>query len=197
MPGRHTAAIILAAGAATRFGTPKQLARIKGEALLGRVLHAASTSERLDEIVVVLGHRATEIEASVELGRARALVCGDWRSGISASIACGISEVADADVAIILLGDQPGVSRVLIARVLDSLGAGDLAARAVYSGRPGHPVAVRRELFDKLRRLRGDNGARDVLRAAGVRGVESADLASGADVDTVEDLRRIAAETSD
>lgn len=183
------AGVILAAGASRRFGSPKQLAEYRGRPLLEHVVRAATASDSLEQVVVVLGRDADEVTRRVRLGRAVPVVCSDWADGISASIRCGLRAVNEAEVAVLLLGDTPDLNPGVIDAVIDALRPEVLAARATYHDRPGHPVAVRRQLFGDLSALAGDRGAQAVLERADVRLVECSALSSGADIDTTGELR--------
>ena len=183
-----SAGLILAAGAGTRFGdTPKQLAPLGGRPLLQWAVDAqcAVSPELLDPIVVVLGSRAGEIAAAVDFRRARPVVCADWDTGQAASLRCGLRALAGADTIVVTLGDAPLVSTEAIARF-----AGEPpGTRAVYDGRPGHPVVLGPAQIAALTADAGDRGARDVLR--GARVIEAGHLCSGRDVDTPDDLEEI------
>jgi CTP:molybdopterin cytidylyltransferase MocA len=187
------AGLVLAAGAGTRFGdTPKQLASLGERPLLQWAVDAqtAVDSELLDPIVVVLGSRAPEIQAAIDFGRARPVVCADWEAGQSASLRCGLRALGDVDSVVVTLGDAPLVSDELIARFALEADAGPL--RAVYDGRPGHPVALASAQITALRAAAGgdrDEGARELLREA--RAIEAGHLCSGRDVDTPEDLEEV------
>lgn len=185
--------LVLAGGEGRRFGAPKQLAELDGRPLVEHSTGALLAVPALERVVVVLGASADEIAARVELGRAEVAICEAWAEGISASLRAGVETLGDAEAVVVTLGDQPLVTPQAIAAVLDELGAPAPAARATYGGRPGHPVLIKRELFDAVRGLRGDGGARDLLAAAGVREVECGHLARPDDVDTPGDLEAIRA----
>lgn len=105
--------------------------------------------------------------------------------------------LSECEAIVLTLGDQPFITSQVIAAVIDQLDASEVAARATYEGRPGHPVLIKRELFAAVGSLRGDAGAREVLTEAGVRAVESGHLCRSDDIDTREDLevaRRLAPE---
>jgi molybdenum cofactor cytidylyltransferase len=176
------AACVLAAGDGTRFGGPKQLAELDGRPLLEHAL-ATARGSGVDRTVVVLGAQADRVIAGVDLQGAEPVVCARWDKGQSASLACGLAEVEDAEAAVILLGDQPLVPSAAVDRVLDARGETP-AVRATYGGDPGHPVVVERTLFTALRDVTGDVGARNVLLSAGMTEVPCDDLGFGADVDT-------------
>ena len=188
------AGIVLAAGAATRFGGAKQLAELDSRPLLEHALRAVEAVPALERIVVVLGARAEEIRAGVDFGATEVLVCEGWETGQSASLRRGIAAVADdAQAAVITLGDMPRVTPQVIARFADlAVEHGTLArARAVYDGRPGHPVVLGRAYFDAVAEIEGDVGARDLLRRIGVVKIECAHLCSPVDIDTPGDLERL------
>ena len=88
-----------------------------------------------------------------------------------------------------MLGDQPGITAAAIDAVVSAAGDED-AVRAVYDGKPGHPVLLRRPLLERAGELRGDSGFRDLLEFATVREVEIGALADPADIDTREELAR-------
>ena len=187
------AAVVLAAGSGSRFGGAKQLAELDGIPLLEHALRAVEAVPAIERIVVVLGARAEEIRAGVELGRAEPVVCEDWDEGQAASLRCGIEAVADAEAAVLTLGDMPRITPQVIARFADLAGEyGSRArARAVYDGMPGHPVVLGRDYFGRIAGLRGDVGAREVLKAIGAHRIECSHLCSAADVDTPEALEEL------
>ena len=177
------AGIVLAAGAATRFGAPKQLAELDGRPLVEHALRAQLDSGAVDPVVVVLGAHADEIRARADLAGARVVLCEDWEAGLSASLRAGLDALGPgAAAALIALGDQPRVTAKVVARIA---GQGDLC-RAAYGGVPGHPVRLTGAALSAAAAVTGDRGARDLL--AGARLVECEDLGRGDDVDTPEDL---------
>jgi CTP:molybdopterin cytidylyltransferase MocA len=172
----HADALILAAGAGTRFGDDaKLLADLDGRPVVAHVVEAARRAASVGRIVLVSGaHPLPRFEgvAVVE--------CEAWRDGQSASLRCGLEVLGDRVV--VLLGDQPGVTPEAIDRVASQ----PPGSRAAYDGRPGHPALLGPEQIEAARDLRGDVG----LRAIEWRLVECGDVADGADIDTQEDLRR-------
>ncbi len=171
--------ILLAAGAGTRYGMPKVLAA-NGEWLTAGVdaLHRGGC----DEVLVVLGAAVVAVPAP-----ARAVVATDWADGMSASLRAGIGAAgAAAGYAVLHTVDTPDIGADVVARVLAAArSASSGLARAVFAGRPGHPVVIARRHWPALlAELRGDEGARRFLRArADLVTVECADLASGRDID--------------
>ena len=178
------AGLVLAAGEGRRFGSAKQLAPLEGRPLLAHVV-AAMTDAPVDEVVVVLGSRAEEIRAGVDLGAARVVVAEDWAQGQSASLRAGLAAVPDAEAVVVALGDQPFLSPKAVEAVLAARGGAD-AVRATYGGVPGHPIVLERALFERIGRLQGDEGARSLLGDA--RTVACDGLGRPDDVDTPDDL---------
>jgi CTP:molybdopterin cytidylyltransferase MocA len=179
--------VVLAAGAGTRFGGGKQLAELGGRPLVEWALRVQAQSP-VERTVVVLGCGAESVAESVNLYGAEPVICDRWREGQSASLACGLSALGSVEAAVITLGDQPHLAPEAIARVLAARGEGVDAVRATYGGEPGHPVLLERELFDRLRDVTGDLGARNVLLSANTVDVPCDDLGGGEDVDTPAEL---------
>jgi molybdenum cofactor cytidylyltransferase len=192
--------VVLAAGASARMGRPKQPLPVGDRCLLQRVVDAALAS-RLDEVIVVLGHRAEEIRGAIALpedGRARAVVNPDFARGQSTSLQRGL-RAADArsQALAVLLGDQPCVTSDLIDRVAEAfLSAGAPLARPVYpeaGGAPGHPVFLARRVWPQIEDLSGDQGARGLLAARPDWLLEVPVPGDPPpDVDTWEDYQRVA-----
>lgn len=178
--------LILAAGAGTRFGDrPKQLADLHGRPLLEWAVAAQSAVPAIERIVVVLGSRADEVLAGVDLMDAEPVVCGDWERGQAASLRCGVDALAGARKVIVTLGDAPLITAQVVAMMVDQ----PPRSRAVYEGRPGHPVVLGRREIAAVQSLAGDRGAGALLR--GGREIEAGHLCSGRDVDTPDDLEAI------
>ncbi len=190
------AAVVLAAGSGSRFGSSaKQLAELDGIPLLEHALRAVEAVPAIGRIVVVLGARAEQVRAGVDFGQAEPVVCADWAEGQAASLRCGIAAVADAEAAVLTLGDMPRITPDVIARfaALAQEHGAAARARAIYDGMPGHPVVLGRDHFARIAALEGDVGAREVLKAIGADPIECSHLCSPADVDTpeaLEELRR-------
>jgi CTP:molybdopterin cytidylyltransferase MocA len=179
--------LILAAGKGRRFGGYKQLAQLDGRPLLE---HAARTmiASPVGRVVVVLGAGAEHVIAQVDLHGADPIVCERWEEGQSASLAFGLGELSECDAVVVTLGDLPNLSTNAIRRVIAARGPGVEAVRATYAGEPGHPVLLERELFERLRDVSGDHGARNLLLSVSPREVPCDDLGGGEDVDTPAQL---------
>ena len=181
--------LILAAGAGTRFGErSKLLAELEGRPLLEHAVAAQCAMAELERVVVVLGAHAPEILGVVDFMRAEPIVCERWAEGQAMSLRFGIEALtagAAVQRVIVTLGDQPLVTPELIARFVDE----PPGTRAVYDGRPGHPVVLGPVQMRAVAGLRGDHGARSLL--GGGRTIECGSLSAARDVDTPEDLEAI------
>ena len=167
-------AVVLAAGAATRFGAPKQ------RLLLGEVL-ARLDSAPVDQIVVVAG--AHDLEPCVsETQGVRVVACPEWERGPGASLRCGLAALpADADAAVVVLADGPDLAPQAVARVIDAWRAdGGEVVAASYGGLRGHPLLLARSAWDDV----PDEG----LRERTPRLVPCDDLGAPGDVDVPGDL---------
>ena len=167
MPG-SLAAIVLAAGASTRFGSPKQAVLL--EPVLERVRQSV-----VDEIVVVLG--AHSVESS-----ARVVHCPDWERGRGASLRCGLAALGDeVEAAVVVLADGPDLSPAALDRVVEvwAESAAEVVA-ATYGGNRGHPVLLARAAWERI----PDDGARSLPALL----VPCDDLGSPGDVDSADDL---------
>lgn len=182
-----TAALVLAAGSASRFGATKQLAELDGRPLIAHVVEIA-LSVGADDVVVVLGHDADRVASAVPVDpRVRTVRNEHHAEGMASSLVAGVTALgAEVEVAVVLLADQPGIAPDAVRRVAAAAEGHD-AARAVYGDGPGHPVAFDRHAFERLRGLRGDVGARDLLADMDVAEVPVAGD-TPRDVDTPADL---------
>lgn len=178
------AALVLAAGAGTRFGPePKLLAEVNGHPILEHAVRAACEVPALERIVVVLGAHAEAMLEHVDFLRAEPVVCSDLQRGQSASLRCGLRALAGYEKVVVLLGDQPLVTPALIARFA-TLAPG---VRAASDGVPGHPAVLGPQLIHRAMRLEGDQG----LAGESWRLIECGDAAGVFDVDTKPDLAAV------
>jgi len=188
------AGLLLAAGASTRMGTPKQILRAGDALLLERVL-TQSLYSKLDRVVLVLGFMAEEIRRKIRLGRdssrLKIVENSSYQRGISSSILTGLSHVENEfDHVMILLGDMPYITSVVINRLLTGYLKSGLPLGALkVRGKRSHPVIIGRPYFPALHRLTGDQGARDLFinHHEQVCLVEPGGDYEDADIDTYED----------
>jgi molybdenum cofactor cytidylyltransferase len=179
--------LVLAAGNGSRFGGYKQLAELDGRPLLEHAVRAMTASP-VGRVVVVLGAAAEEVIAQVDLHGAEPIICPRWEEGQAASLARGLAELSSCDAVVVTLGDVPNLSTDAIRRVIAARGDGAEAVRATYAGEPGHPVLLERVLFERLRDVSGDHGARNLLLSVRPREVPCDDLGGGEDIDTPAQL---------
>ena len=175
---KRTAAVILAAGASTRLGKPKQMELLGGETLLDRAVRLA-TEIGCDPVVVVLGASADAIQAQCALRGAQVLFNGEWAEGMGSSVRVGVGALEEEiEAAVLMVCDQPAVTHSHLTQLLSWDGAGPLASR--YAGRQGVPALFPKSSFGMLRALVGDAGARTLLKTA-----QALDLPDGElDIDT-------------
>ncbi|MGI8879099.1 MAG: nucleotidyltransferase family protein [Jatrophihabitans sp.] len=180
--------VVLAAGAGTRFGSPKAEVRVDGERLLDRAIGVLRAGGCAEVVAVV--------RAGVEVAGATAVVNPDPDRGMSSSLWLGLDAAAEASagVAVILLVDLPGVPSDAVMGVLGAHDAGAMVAVATYAGTRGHPVAFDRACWAEVAAAaRGDNGARAYLAAHPDQVIEVACVGESLDVDTPADLEAWAA----
>ena len=168
--------VVLAAGAGTRYGSPKVLAH---DGLWLRTAVQALADGGCDRVVVVLG----AADAVVPDG-ATAVYAPRWEQGMRASFEAGLTAASDGDYAVVHVVDTPDVGPEVVRAVLAAAKETGLA-RAVFDGRPGHPVVLaRRHVEAAVASASGDSGARDFLKGrADVRAVECSQWATGIDHD--------------
>lgn len=163
-----TAAVVLAGGASRRLGHPKQLVLYRDRPLLEHVVQSVLLWP-VDRVVVVLGAGAEEILEKVDFGAALVAINDDWEEGISSSLRVGLDVLArdpHADLAFVVLGDQPGIPLDVPQQLLDAAETSSrLAIVPLYRYERSNPVLFRRQLWERLMTLEGDHGAAELLRA--------------------------------
>jgi molybdenum cofactor cytidylyltransferase len=164
----RAAAMILAAGAATRMGRIKQLLPYREGTLLTNAINQAVTAG-FDPVVTVLGCQADVIGESIRNLPVHIAHNEHWQEGMGSSISSGMqfleSRQSDIDLVAVLLADQPGVAANHLCAMREQLASGDAPAiAAYYNGQPGVPAMFRRAMFPLLRSLAPDAGARHILR---------------------------------
>lgn len=176
--------LLLAAGAGRRMGTPKALVDdwlIRGV----DVIAAAGCSP----VVVVLGAALQQAQALLQGLPVIVSATADWRNGLGASLRTGILALPDeTPAAVVMLVDLPDVGEKVIRRVLEAGSGPGTLTRASYHGLPGHPVVLGRAHWPGIfATANGDVGARAYLDRHAPALVECADLASGRDIDSLDE----------
>jgi len=161
------AAVVLAAGASSRFGMPKQ--RLLLEPVLERVRQSS-----VERVVVVLG--AHEVETTEQVVR-----CAEWERGRGASLRCGLAELPEeVEAAVVVLADGPNLSPAAVDRVVEAWRRSDAdLVAATYGGNRGHPALLARPVWAEV----PDEGARSLPALL----VPCDDLGAPGDVDFPED----------
>ncbi|HEY6985351.1 MAG TPA: nucleotidyltransferase family protein [Rhodanobacteraceae bacterium] len=182
-------AIVLAAGASTRLGQAKQLIEIAGEPLLHRVTRFVLATQPLD-CVVVLGHDAARMASALEGIEVRTLRIDDPDAGMSASLRTGISALdARCEGALVVVTDQLGLTAEHLCALCAAWRASpERAAASAYADVIGVPAVLPRAWFGEIGRLRGDTGARELLRGRGADVVTVAAPELARDLDAPGDI---------
>ncbi len=185
--------LVLAAGGSRRLGAPKQLLPYNGRTLLDHVL-ATARACAFDQLVCVIGGSAQEIRQRVDLSNADVVENRHFGEGCSSSIAAALTAVDErADVLVLMLGDQPGVTPPAVKALMAGRNDSPYAACAYEDGR-GHPLAFARSTFKDLEALHGDKGVWKLLDRHADQVVDvPVPGPIPRDVDTDEDYRAILA----
>ena len=174
----RNAAVVLAAGASTRLGRPKQLLVLDGETLLERAVRIAS--QVCQHVVVVLGAQAELVQRGCHLREAQVVRNEDWREGMASSIRSGAGAIKGFDGALIMTCDMPAVT----GHHLQKLVEGEAISASFYGGKRGVPAFFPASCFPKLFSLEGEGGAQSLLKEARAVALVSGEI----DIDTMEDF---------
>ena len=191
--GHRIAGLVLAAGRSTRMGGPnKLLEEINGKPLV-RIVAEHALASRAKPVIVVTGHQRERVEHALAGLPVTFAHNPDFADGLSTSLKAGIKAVpADADGAIVTLGDMPQVSATLIDRLIAAFDPerGALVVIPTIEGKRGNPVLWARRFFSDLLAVEGDVGARHLISgyAEAVTEVPVEDASALTDVDTPEAL---------
>lgn len=190
-------AVVLAAGAGSRFGGGKLLAPFGGRPLIEATLEGLRGAP-VDETIVVVGTEGEGLRSVSTAYGARVVENRDWAEGMSTSVRAGLAACSPSSrAAVVALADQPLVGAGAVERLVGAFEGGARVAVATYGGEPRNPALFARDVWPVLEReMSGDRGARAVLARHPelVTEVPCDDVADPADVDTVEDLRRLEGE---
>lgn len=187
-------AVVLAAGASTRFGSPKQLLTLDGLPLVRRAASAAVDAGAYP-VVVVIGADATLVAPALSgLKSVRTVVNHNWASGLASSLVTGLHSLFDGatlDGVLVTLADQPHVDAAALRILLAVFGSENRIVAATYQNTIGVPAVFGREHVAGLMNLTGDTGAGQWLRshASEVKCIPLGDAAL--DIDTPSDVVRL------
>jgi len=192
-PQSAVAAIVLAAGESHRFGQPKQLMPVGDKTMIQHVVDITLDSP-IEQVIVVLGCRATEIRASLASRPVQVVVNEKWRSGLSSSVQAGLLAMKpEMGAVLFVLADQPGITTEVIAKLVERYR--ETQAPIVvptHRGRRGNPVLFDRSLFRELMEVKGDQGGRQLIaeHRDELEEVEVETEAIFTDIDTADDYQR-------
>lgn len=187
--------VILAAGASTRLGTPKQLLRYQGCSLIQRVVVTAIASLG-EPIVVVLGANAAQIQPELQNFGIQVVINPQWTEGISTSIRTGIEALLttkpEVQAVVLLVCDQPFVAPDFIQQLITTYQQTQYPMIAAeYAGVVGVPALFDRTLFPALMSLRGDRGAKQMMQQSR-QGIQTIPYPHAAfDIDTATDYTQL------
>jgi molybdenum cofactor cytidylyltransferase len=196
---RRVAAVVLAAGRSTRMGGPNKLLADIARRPLVRIAAEEALASRAKPVIVVTGHQREQVETALAGLPVQFVHNPDFADGLGTSVRAGIAAVpADADGAIVCLGDMPQVDAGLIDRLIAAFDPdqGALVVMPTFEGRRGNPVLWSRRFFPDLTAIEGDVGARHLIGrySEAVVEVPLEGKAALVDVDTPEALVGVRAE---
>jgi molybdenum cofactor cytidylyltransferase len=197
--GKRIAAVVLAAGRSTRMGGPNKLLAEIARRPLVRIAAEAALASGAKPVIVVAGHQHDQVEQALTGLPVRVVHNPNFADGLGTSLRVGIAAVpAEADGAIVLLGDMPQVDARLIDRLITAFDPdrGALVVVPTFEGKRGNPVLWSRRFFPDLMAIEGDVGARHLIGRYGEAVVEVPVDGKGAltDIDTPEALIGVKAE---
>lgn len=190
-PDFQCGVILLAAGASTRMGRPKQLLPMYGDRPLLRHVAEYALAGPVSPVIVVLGANASEIAPSLTGLAVQIVKNAAWAEGMGSSLRCGIESLLatapDTQNVIVALADQPDLPAGHLAKLLEAQRTtGRSIVASECDGVRGPPVLFTALHFPALRALQGDAGARTLLREHAGE-VATVPLASARDIDTPSD----------
>ena len=184
------AALVLAAGSASRFGGSKLEAALNGESLIIHALRTACAAP-VERVVIVASQNLDLTGIAGKAGETDITIVRLESAALSDSLRAGLAAVPEAEGVFVFLGDMPLVPPGLAAVLAESLGEA-FAAQPVHLGQPGHPVLLSARALPEIARLTGDCGAGKLLHGrSDVVRVEVSDPGICTDIDTREDLSQL------
>jgi len=186
--------IILAAGSGSRMKRTKQLLPYKGKPLLSHVVDSARKSN-LSNVFAVIGHDAAAIRAQIDFTGVTVIENKDYTKGQSSSLKKGVEALpGNCDGAMFLLGDQPLVDKTIINTLINEFHFTDaLIIIPCHKGKRGNPVIIANALFDELKTISQDTGARVLFKKYKnqILKVEINTPDILVDVDTIQDYQNL------
>lgn len=188
------AAIVLAAGTATRMGQPKQLLNWGGQPLI-RVVAEHVLAASLDQVLVVVGHAQAAVTDALHDLPVQIVHNPHYTEGQSTSLKTGVAALSsEVTAALVVLGDQPFVTSTIIDTIVTTWRSSQTPIVAPsYQGQRGHPVLFACSLFPELLAIAGDQGARSLLQRhrSALQLIPFDDQRPLIDIDTWEDYQQM------
>jgi len=195
MPSNSLYAIVLAAGAASRFGSTKQLAQFSGEPLVKR---AVRTAESIcgPRTLLIAGNDWKNVTAACEPMQGFVVINPCFAEGIASSLRRGVRSICDvAEGVLLLLADQPLITTEHLERLVDAWCASqDSICASAYADTKGPPVIFPRRYFRELMELQGDRGAKAVIDKNRDQLITIQFEDAAMDIDNPEDLKKMGSE---
>jgi len=187
-------AVVLAGGKSERMGQNKLLLCLNGKTLIETNLDAL-TAARINDQVVVLGHRLEDIVEVIKprLGRVKLALNVDYEKGMVSSFQTGLIVISNVEAAFLVLGDQPIIDPKLLTAMIQKMEtSGALIVNPIHNGKKGHPLLFSRQLFGEIMTLKDTQTIRDIVYAHADRlvTVEAPSWVT-VDIDTPVDYKRI------
>lgn len=191
----NSSIIILAAGESSRLGSPKQLLPYGASTLLQHSIDVALASS-VESCMVILGANAELITAAINKAEINLFVHNEWKEGMASTIRYGLNVLTtmnpQTEVVIFMVADQPFTTAELLDQLLDAhLTNGSKIVAAKYQDTFGTPVLFHKTFFPELLQLKGDVGAKSVLRKH-LNDVSFVPFPKGhIDIDTIDDYNNL------
>ena len=187
--------IILAGGASTRLGKPKQLLQYRGKTLLAHAINEAVNSNA-DAVVVILGKDAKLFEKEIDERKVRIAINSSWEEGMASSLRLGMDTLLNdkpfIDAVIFMVCDQPHISlSVLNELITTQQKTTKQIVTCNYGDSIGPPALFHKKYFKDLMKLSGDAGARKIIQQ-NLNDVATILFPKGdIDIDTEEDYEKL------
>jgi molybdenum cofactor cytidylyltransferase len=191
----NTGLIILAAGESSRLGNIKQLLPFNGKSLLQHVIDEAAEAGA-QPIVVITGANANKVAASIAHNKVHIVTNENWQDGMASGIVAGVRQIISLGEGvkkiIVAVCDQPFVSSALFEQLDQTQNKiGKPIVASTYAGTVGTPALFSIEFFDNLLSLKGDEGAKKILKN-NINDVATVDFLKGEiDIDTQKDYENL------
>jgi molybdenum cofactor cytidylyltransferase len=161
----NVAAILLAAGSATRFGSDKLLHSLPHEVPIAVQSARHLKAVFSERVLAVVRPDSPRLIEALEKEDCQVVICGNAAEGMGASLACAVRAAPEAQGFLVALADMPFIRSSTIAAVRDALAAGAPLVAPYFRARRGHPVGIAGTFRRELEALEGDEGARKIVAA--------------------------------